>query len=148
MKKIFIAMFAIASISAMAQEGPQRGRQNNMEDLTPEQVATLQTKKMTLALDLSKAQQEAVHKIQLENATLMRAKREEGRKLQEGEKPAKRTQEERFARQNERLDHQIAQKEKMKKILSPEQYEKWEKTMHHQRKHKGARKEGKPNRRG
>lgn len=42
----------------------------------------------------------------------------------EGEKPSK---EERLKMANERLDHQIEQKKKMKAILNAEQYERFEK---------------------
>ncbi len=126
-------MFTIASLTAMAQEGPERGPRDGKDQLTPEQMATLQTKKMTLALDLSSAQQKQVQEFHLENAKLRKEKREAVK--------GKRTDlssEERFALQNERLDHMIAQKEKMKKILNEEQFAKWEKDMAHQ-KHRGQK---------
>ena len=44
------------------------------------------------------------------------------------------TSEERYAMINDRLDHQIAQKAEIKKILSEEQYKKWD--QHQQRKNK------------
>jgi len=57
--------------------------------------------------------------------------------LDSGKKP---TADERFAMQSKRLDEQMATKERVKKILTPEQFEKWEKAkqkMHHQRKGEG-----------
>ena len=40
------------------------------------------------------------------------------------------TTNEKYTRQNERLDHQIARKKEMKSILTPEQFEKYEKMSH------------------
>ncbi|NNJ89589.1 MAG: hypothetical protein HKP53_09315 [Eudoraea sp.] len=133
MKKVLIAMFTIASLTAMAQEGPDRGPRDGKEQLTPEQMATLQTKKMTLALDLSSAQQKQIQEFHLENAKLRKEKME----VAKGDRKDL-SAEERYARQNERLDHMIAQKEEMKKILNEEQFSKWEKEMSH-RKNKGRK---------
>jgi Spy/CpxP family protein refolding chaperone len=135
MKEVLIAMLVMASFSAMAQKGPHHGERHGMKDLSPEQMATLQTKKLTLALDLTKSQQEAVQQLNLENAKLRKEKMEKIKADRDGEERQKPSSEERFAMQNERLDHMISQKEKMKKILSPEQYEKWEKGHHQKRKH-------------
>jgi hypothetical protein len=107
-----------------------------MKDLTPEQMATLQTKKMTLALDLTEAQQAQVKALHLENAKMRKTKMEE-RKAQKEEGEAKKpTSEERYAMTNARLDHQIAQKAELKSILSDEQYAQWEKMDHRKGKHR------------
>lgn len=135
MKEVLIAMLVMASFSAMAQKGPHYGERHGMKDLSPEQMATLQTKKLTLALDLTKSQQEAVQQLHLENAKTRKEKLEKIKAARESEERQKPSSEERFAMQNERLDHMITQKEKMKKILSPEQYEKWEKGHNQKRKH-------------
>ncbi len=126
-------MFAIASLTAMAQDGPDRGPRDGKDQLTPEQMATLQTKKMTLALDLSSAQQKQIQEFHLENAKLRKEKMEAVKG-----KRKDLSSEERYAHQNERLDHMIAQKEKMKKILNEDQFSKWEKEMSH-RTHKGRK---------
>ena len=60
MKKIFITLLLLVGITAIAQrpeEKKGKERHKMMHDFTPEQVATLHTKKMTLALDLTTAQQ-------------------------------------------------------------------------------------------
>ncbi len=123
-------MLTIASFTAMAQDGPDRGSHDRKDPLTQEQMATLQTKKMTLALDLTSAQQKQVQALNLENANMRKEKME----TVKGERKDF-SSEERFAHQNERLDHMIAQKDKMKKILNEDQFSKWEKQMLH-RKHK------------
>ena len=140
-------MFAIASFTAMAQDGFHHGPRHAEDPLTPEQVATLQTKRMTLALDLTKLQQEKIEKINLENARL-RQEKMEARKDDPNGKPGRTmTSEDRFALQNERLDQMIANKQKMKSILNQEQYEKWEKTMEHRKHHGNHRRKDRPGKR-
>lgn len=134
MRKIAITVMLFVAVATMAQER-QHHHRSYMKDLTPEQMATLQTKKMTLALDLSKAQQSQLKKLFTENAKL----RKEKMKMRKAKKENGTTSEERYAMQNQRLDHLIAQKSEMKKILSQEQYEKWEKAHHGKRKHQHER---------
>lgn len=130
-------MILIAGFTGMAQKGPHRGDHAAMKDLTPEQVATLQTKKLTLALDLSTSQQKAIQELHIENVKRRKEKMESGKAKNDSEERGKPSPEERYAMQNERLDHMIEVKAKMKEILSPEQYEKWQKGHHHKRKQKG-----------
>src|SRR6056297_1770240 len=135
MKKL--ALFAILLSGVVLTAQRSEGKRQGMRDLSPDQIATLQTKKMTLALDLDQKQQTEVQSIILANATERKNKMEERKaEKQEGNRPSK---EERYAIQNERLDHMIAQKAAMKKILTQAQFEKWEK-MH------GKRKKGKQDR--
>lgn len=135
MKKLalVIVLFSGVVLTAQRHEGKRDGKQN----LNPEQMATIQTKKMTLALDLNSSQQKEVKSVLLSNAELRKQKMEE-RKAQkeEGSRP---TKEERFAMQNERLDHMIAQKAEMKKILTATQFEKWENMQHKRQKGKKGR---------
>ncbi|NNK10454.1 MAG: hypothetical protein HKP08_03845 [Flavobacteriaceae bacterium] len=133
MKKILIAMFTVASISAAAQEGHRQGPRHAEDPLTPEQMAELQTKKMTLALDLTKAQQEEIQEFHLENARLRQEKMEARKKDRSEDSKKELSADERFSMQSERLDHMIAGKEKLKSILNQEQFEKWEKVMHHKK---------------
>ncbi len=117
---IVILLFAVSGV--MAQKG-ERGGRAQMKDMTPEQIATLQTKKATLALDLTQAQQKQLKSLFIENAKMRKAKMAAKEEGAERKKPSP---EEHYARANERLDHQIAQKAKLKQILSEEQYAKWE----------------------
>ncbi|MFX0558545.1 hypothetical protein ACOCEA_17215 [Maribacter sp. CXY002] len=145
MKKIMImAALVLACGLAMAQR-PEGKDHKRMQDMTPEQVATLHTKKMTLALDLTEAQQTKMKSLLASQAEKRKAKMEEFKaKKENGEQP---TADEKFAMQNERLDAQIAHKAEMKKILNDEQYAKWEKMQHHRGKHgKGKMKERKSRR--
>ena len=114
--------------TAFAQN-PDKGRhkhgKQNVErpDYSPEQIAELKTKKLTLLLDLSESQQQKISQLELEAAKSRKSKmdgKERGEKLSD---------EERFNRHSERLDKQIAHKKSMKSILNKEQYEKWEKSV-------------------
>lgn len=125
---ILVIMLLVGATSIAQQDGKPYG--DGRQELTPEQMATLQTKKMTLALDLTTAQQSQMQALNLENAKMRQAKMAELKAKKENGEMKERTSEERFAMQNERLDHQIAQKNKMKSILSQEQFEKWEKMDH------------------
>ncbi|MRI02560.1 hypothetical protein GH721_18605 [Kriegella sp. EG-1] len=134
MKKAIIVMMLLVGVTTIAQERKERPNRGNMKDLTAEQIATLQTKKMTLALDLSSKQQTQIQAINLEQATIRKAKMTERKEARENGERKKPTSEERYAMQNERLDAQIALKSEMKSILSDEQYNKWEKMRHHKKK--------------
>lgn len=133
MKRVLIILIALATLQVTAQqrkrqfhrEGPQN-RMEAMKDLTPEEMATLQTKKMTLHLDLTEAQQKKIQALNLENAKLRKANMEEHRALRENDGAKELTKEERLKIMNERLDHQIARKQQMKDILNADQYAKWE----------------------
>ena len=95
--------------------------------MTPEETEKLQTKKMKLHLDLTEKQQVDVEKLVVSEAKTRKAKMEEFKAKKDkadGEKPSK---EERLKMANERLDHQIEMKKKMKAILNAEQYDKFEK---------------------
>ena len=136
MKKVLILALALISFGAMAQEKEKSER----TPLSAEQMATLQTKRMTLALDLSEDQQAKVKAIQLEKAKIRKAKMVEHKARKDSKGFKKPTAEERYAKQEQRLDMQIAQKAEMKNILSTEQYQRWEKMA--MRKGKRKRKRG------
>ncbi|MGJ8735101.1 Spy/CpxP family protein refolding chaperone [Zobellia laminariae] len=138
MKKIILALVCMVGLTAMAQREKGHGR-DGMKDLTAEQIATLHTKKMTLALDLTSAQEQKIKAINLEDAKERKAKHEERKAQKEEGERKKLTSDERYAMQNAKLDKMIARKAEMKKILSAEQYEKWQ-TMHHQRGQKHSKK--------
>ena len=116
-------------------------------EMNPEQRVTLQTKEMTLALDLNDKQQKDVSKLFAERNRKADAMREQRKAAKAADK--KPTVDERFAMKNKMLDEQIAMKAEMKKILTPVQFEKWEKMKekkHHKMK-KSHRKHSKPERR-
>ena len=132
MKKLILITIAFLGLQAVAQE-QKKERPNNYErgqkmmNLSAEEIATLQTKRMTLYLDLTKSQQTKVQKINLENATKRKALMEERIAKKKSGELKRPTDKERFEMENAKLDHQIAMKAKMKDILNEEQFAKWEK---------------------
>ncbi|WP_117879357.1 hypothetical protein [Aureibaculum luteum] len=129
---------ALLTVGAFAQNN-KRGF--NRSDMTPDQMAELQTKKMALNLDLTDAQQKKVYDLNKEQAIVRDAKRKEMQALREkGEKPANRNS---YDKQKSRLDAQLVRQESMKKILNEDQYETWKTTM--KRKGDKMKKQGKRN---
>lgn len=121
MKKLLsMVILSLFMVSSFAQEQQRKQRHN---DLTPDQIAELQTKQMTLHLDLNEKQQQQILNINKKKAIERKQQKEEHRALREkGEKP---TSEEMVKRKSARLDKQIAHQKEMKKILNEKQFETW-----------------------
>ncbi|HEY5688330.1 MAG TPA: hypothetical protein VIS27_08510 [Yeosuana sp.] len=134
MKNLLFVALALVAIQVSAQEKnerPNRERGEKMErylDFSPEEMATLQTKKMTLHLDLNESQQKEIKKLNLENAIQRKAKMEAHKAQKESGNMEKASKEARLKMMNDRLDHQIEIKATMKKILNEDQFAKWEKS--------------------
>lgn len=136
MKHLLMIAIAFLTINATAQEKIQNNQKKAMtakkemqQSMTPEQTAELQAKKMTLHLDLTDKQQVQVQQILLEEAKERDSKKEARQHQQVQATTAKITTEEKLQVKNDRLDHQIEFKRKMKTILNPEQYKKFEEMM-------------------
>ncbi len=123
MKNLITIVFTIFTLSIFAQETEQINKKSNF---TSEQIATLQTKQMTLHLDLTEAQQKKVYQVQLKNVIERKAKKEENKALRDSDK--KLTSDEKFKRKIDQLDAQIAKNNEMKQILNDEQYQNWKKS--------------------
>jgi protein CpxP len=121
MKKFAVILIILISTSIYSQQKEVRSYANNF---SPEQQATLKTKSMTLDLDLDVTQQNQIlalnkkyAELRKSNQTKMQADKTAGKQL---------TSEEKFKLQNERLDHQIAYSNELKKILNQKQFDKWQ----------------------
>ena len=143
MKKLAILALALITFQANAQDKKEvkKERKEKMMQLEPQEMAELQTKKMTLHLDLTEAQQKKVMTLNLEQAKQRKAAMEKRKVAKEkGEKP---TKEERLAFENKKLDAQIENKKQMKSILNEEQYKKWETMLEKRARMKSRMKRGK-----
>ncbi|MDU8885617.1 Spy/CpxP family protein refolding chaperone [Yeosuana sp. MJ-SS3] len=135
MKNLFIIALALITIQVTAQEKQKeeykagKERMYKRSPMNPEEAAIMQTKKMTLALDLTEEQQEKIQKINLENAKQRKAKIEAHKSMKENAGFEKLTDEQKLELKNARLDKQIAHKKQMKEILTEEQYKKWSENM-------------------
>jgi protein CpxP len=112
MKKVVFVLIALIAFNIQAQK--QQSRKGSK--MTPEQMATMRTKQMTLALDLNESQQNKLLVLNKQNSKGFKALRGEKKEL---------TQEELFELKSQMLDKQIANQREMKNILNQDQYGKW-----------------------
>ena len=134
----------LCSISLFAQR-PPRGESDNprhlmekMKEFTPEQRAELESKRLTLSLDLNENQQQAVKTLSLEHGPKGNTKRLD----REAKKNL--SSDELYQMQSDRLDNKIAFKSGMKSILNKDQFAKWEELNADRRKQRGkSRRKGK-----
>jgi hypothetical protein len=147
MKKLFIVALLVVGMTSFAQERKARPERAQMEQMTPEQRNQLHLKKMTLELDLNASQQKEMSKIIAEQSAKREARMAE-RKASKDSAKKQLTADELFAKKSKMLDEQIVMKERMKKILSADQYKKWDdmkgKRHHGMKKRMMHHKDGKP----
>lgn len=137
MKKI---LFLLAILSVGITQA-----NNEKKDRTPEQIASIQSKKMTLVLDLDAKQQSQVEKV-----LLVGAKNRMSNKMSKEDRE-KLTEDQKFKKSETALANKIAMKRDMKSILNADQYAKWEKMMAKRSKGKmrgGKHRKGKDEKRG
>ncbi len=116
MKKVIVAALLVVGITAFAQE--KEGRRAGREKLTSEQKVDLQVKKLTKDLNLNEKQAKDVRVLVTKEVAKREAKRAEMQELK-----TKKREEMKAQREAE----QAAVSADMKKILTAEQYTKWEK---------------------
>eukprot|EP00388_Colpodella_angusta_P000770 GDKJ01002680.1.p2 GENE.GDKJ01002680.1~~GDKJ01002680.1.p2 ORF type:complete len:138 (-),score=29.39 GDKJ01002680.1:342-755(-) len=116
MKKVFMAALLVVGMTAFAQE--KEGKREGREKLTTEQKVDHQVKKLHNDLNLNDKQTEQVKAL----VTKQVQKREEKRKEIQESKDKKREE-----IRAEMQANQAAMASEMKKILTPEQFAKWEK---------------------
>ena len=116
MKKLFLVALLVVGLTAFAQE--KEGIKAVRERLTPEQKVDFQVKKLTKDLNLNDKQANEVRALVTKEVEKREAKRAEKKELK-----AKKREEMKAQMQAE----QAAVSADMKKILTPEQYTKWEK---------------------
>lgn len=143
MKTWILAMAMMAGVTMTAQPNNRekfdhkRPGREQRDPFTPEQRTELKVKHLTLALDLTDKQQKEMQKLFLNQ----NKEKEQFMALHKANKDAgkKPTVDERFAMQTKRLDAQIATQREIKKILTAEQFTKFEqlKEKEHDRMQKG-----------
>jgi len=124
MKKVFVMMLLAVGLTAVAQEKNPSVNRGEMEKLSPEQRNELRLKKLTMELNLNDNQQKEIGKIIAEQSAKREAMLAE-RKANK-EKGIKPSADERFARESKKLDEEKAMQDKLRKILTPDQYKKWD----------------------
>ena len=125
MKSLIYMALALITATSWSQPGGDNHHNRHqmkekMAELTPEQLADLKTKEMTLQLDLNQLQQEEVYTI---NLTQIQARQQQ---KENGKKPEEMTSDELYQFRASQLDQRIATKEKLQSVLNPEQLAKLE----------------------
>ena len=120
MKNVTVILLMLISFSGFSQQRDM-SKKNGSEKrkMTSEQRAEISSKKMALVLDLSEEQRREIEKLHLDQANERKAMMAERRKN------AKENGAKRHAQMNKNLDKHLAHQEKMKEILTEEQYAKW-----------------------
>lgn len=116
MKKMFLAALLVVGITTFAQE--KKERRFSGDKLTKEQKVDFQVKRMTKDLDLNAEQSKQVQALvakEVDKREAKKAKMKEEKTLKREEMKA------------EMEANQAAMSSDMKKILTPEQFSKWEK---------------------
>ena len=143
MKTIMMALLVLFGLTVWGQEDHRGPRHGKKDKLTAEQRSELQTKKLTLALDLTENQQEQMQLLLLKKEQDRDARMAERKEMKEEENSEKLSSDKRYEKMNARLDAQIAHKKEIKNILSADQFEKWEKLVHHKKHRSRQHKRGK-----
>ncbi|AWA28733.1 hypothetical protein HYN48_00750 [Flavobacterium magnum] len=135
MKKMIALAMLVSGMVSFAQEKPNalKDDRQKMEQFTPAQQNELRVKELTLKLDLNASQQKEMAKVVADLQARKEAAKTELKKMKDsGKRP---TADERFAMRSKMLDEQIAMKERVRKILTDEQMEKWEKMTDSKKRH-------------
>ena len=114
MKKLILIALLVVGMTSFAQV--EKLGKAGMEKLTPEQRQEKHLKRLTAELNLTAEQRVQIGKIMAEQST-----KREGMKSNQ-EKP---TEEQKAAFKKQREEEKAVMNGKMKKILSAEQFEKW-----------------------
>lgn len=139
MKKLILIAIAFISLNVTAQKrghNQSNKKAEQFKNMSAEEVATLQTKKMTLDLDLTESQQQKIYSINLEKTKKRKAKHAERDRANKNKPEDKQTNKNTFQNLSNHLDQKIAHKNEMKTILDDDQYQKWERSQ----KRKGMKK--------
>ena len=125
MKKVLIAALFLIGMTSFAQEKKVRTERVQMDQMTMEQKNQFHLKKMTLDLDLTTTQQKEMSKIIAEQGIKKKARMTERKANKDGTRKQL-TADEKFAEKSRMLDEQILMKQRMKQVLSVDQFKKWE----------------------
>ncbi|SFT16245.1 hypothetical protein SAMN04487906_3299 [Zhouia amylolytica] len=124
-------MLSLLTVAVNAQDKKEdrkkksKSRVERMENMTPDQMAELQTKQMAVDLDLTDAQQKEIYTINKDQAVKRKEQMAKWRSMRNNdERPSR---DEMIKMRSARLDEQKAMQDRMKKILDDDQYAKWKK---------------------
>ena len=120
MKKIIGILLVLFTVNSFAQ---QKGNNQRNATKTAAEIAEMQTKRLELRMNLTQEQRDAIYQMQMENAQEREQFREERMLARKNREQL--TKEERLEVKNKQLDNQLRMQEKMKNILTDEQFKEW-----------------------
>ncbi|MBD3583386.1 hypothetical protein [Flavobacterium selenitireducens] len=135
MKNVVMAALLLAGTIGFSQEKPETVKRQPKVELTAQQRNDLRVKELTLKLDLTASQQKQMATIiadQEKSRSEMKVKMKEKR-----DQKITPTADEVYAMRSKKLDAQIENRAKMKKLLNADQFAKWEKI--HSKQERNAR---------
>ena len=119
MKNLLLLIFLGTTLLSFGQ---QENRQRKMtEGFSTEQKAMLKTKKMTLAYDLTKSQQEQMLNLNKKWIQKIESKKSEMKSINKEEMSST----EKYNHLNAMLDSKIAHQNEVKSVLNKDQFEQW-----------------------
>lgn len=124
-KKLIIAVLLVIGFSSFAQDQNQpekKSNRNQRERMSPEQRSQVQLDKLTADLKLDATQREQIKPIIAEQTAKREAMRTE--RMGSNDNSKELTKEERQALKIKRTDEKMAMDNKLKAILTPEQFKK------------------------
>jgi len=123
---ITIAIFTLQTVTAQRPDWTKNKGEHSsmsfMQDLSADQMATLQTKRMTFQLDLNAEQ---IIKVQQVNLSFSKIRKSKMKELQNKNQKSKPSVDKRYKMMVARLDNRIAYKKELATILNKVQLEKW-----------------------
>lgn len=131
MKKTLVIIALMVMTITQAQEGRKGETGERMKEATSQEMATMQSKKLTLALDLSDKQESEVYQV-----LFTQAKKRKANKISKEDRKQL-TEEQKKAHKLAMINEKIAVKRSMKNILNKEQYAKWEKSLQKRKNNRG-----------
>lgn len=136
MKKLFLILTILTTIVMTAQDvkGTRKSKVF-IKDLSNEQIATLKTKRMTLAYNLSEKQADAIYTIQLDLVNKHKSKTKMSPKEHK-----QMSSDEKYQLLLSRLDAKIDTKKRFAVVLTEKQMEKFEMQSKYKHKRKKSRK--------
>ena len=126
-------LLCVASLSAQ----PNKNKKEHLK-FSPEQLAEIRTKQMTLHLELTNNQQQQLKVLLKEQAILRKGQKEKRVALRKNE--VKLNTDQKYQLVIERLDTQLAFQDDIKKVLNEKQFETWKKGKGHRMQKKKQRK--------
>ena len=126
MKKFVLAALAMVFSVTLFAQAPQRGERREFK---PEEMATRMADGMKKELNLNDEQYKSVYNLYLKRGEEMKARREKGQQPQQGD---------REARREEMKKQQEAMNAELKKVLTKEQYTKYEEMLKKQQQRQGG----------